>query len=101
MEFVLETKSITKRYGSLRAVKPLNLAVPRGSIFGLLGPNGSGKTTTLGMVLGVTRASGGTYHWFGQALSFNGKQRIGAILENPNFYPLPQWSTKPDLGSYY
>ncbi len=58
-----------------------------GSIYGLLGPNGSGKTTTLGIVLDVIRPSGGSFRWFGRELSKESKKRIGALLETPNFYP--------------
>jgi len=50
---VIETASLTKRYGSIVAVDQLSLRVPRGGVFGFLGPNGSGKTTTMGMLLGL------------------------------------------------
>ena len=49
---VIQTSALTKRYGHILAVDQLTLEVPRGRIFGLLGPNGSGKTTTIGMLLG-------------------------------------------------
>lgn len=65
----------------------LDLVVPKGSVFGLLGPNGSGKTTTLGMVLGVTNPTEGEVLWFGEPARKEHRKRIGAILENPNFYP--------------
>ncbi len=87
MEKVLKTQALTKRYGTLTAVNKLDLAVPKGSVFGILGPNGSGKTTTLGMVLGVTRPSAGSFQWFGGNHSFEVKQKVGALLETPNFYP--------------
>jgi ABC-2 type transport system ATP-binding protein len=58
------------------------------SIFGILGPNGSGKTTTLGVVLDVVKADEGTYSWFGEDVHTNAiKRRVGALLETPNFYP--------------
>jgi ABC-2 type transport system ATP-binding protein len=56
-------------------------------VFGLLGPNGSGKTTTLGMLLDVITPSEGTYKWFGKAPSAQSRKNIGAILETPCFYP--------------
>lgn len=87
VEKVLQIQSLRKEFGKITAVDSLNLEIPKGSVFGILGPNGSGKTTTLGMVLGVISASSGSYSWFGQNLNFKIKKRIGAILETPNFYP--------------
>jgi len=58
------------------------------SIFGILGPNGSGKTTTLGIILDVVKADEGTYSWFGENDHTNAiKRKVGALLETPNFYP--------------
>lgn len=82
---VLQLQGLTKRFGSLTAVNELNLSIPAGSVYGLLGPNGSGKTTTLGMLLGVTSPSAGTFAWFPQ--DEPGKHQVGAILETPNFMP--------------
>lgn len=87
MEYILETDQLNKRYGRVHAVNNLSLRIPKGSVFGLLGPNGSGKTTTLGMILGVLHPSSGNFSWFGEPLNFSAKKKIGAILENPNFYP--------------
>ena len=84
---VLTLNGLHKQYGKLTAVNRLSLEIPPGAIFGLLGPNGSGKTTTLGMILGVVRPTAGSYQWFGQAPSHQVRKRIGAILEKPNFYP--------------
>jgi len=84
---ILEIQNLSKRYPGVQALDNVSLAVEAGSTFGLLGPNGSGKTTTLGIVLDVLKASGGTFSWFGQPLSRESKRRIGAILETPNFYP--------------
>ena len=64
-ELVIETHSLTKRYGPVLAVSELSLQVPQGGVFGLLGPNGSGKTTTMGMLLGLVQPTGGTFHLFG------------------------------------
>lgn len=58
---VLELTQLSKRYGKLQALQDLSLRVRQGNIYGLLGPNGSGKTTTLGIILGVIRASSGSY----------------------------------------
>lgn len=56
-------------------------------MYGILGPNGSGKTTTLGMVLGIINPSSGSYSWFEKGKSDNNRKKIGALLEQPNFYP--------------
>ncbi len=69
------------------AVNNLNLQVKAGQVFGILGPNGSGKTTTLGMLMGVVNPSGGTFSWFGEPPSHHTRKRIGAVLEHPIFYP--------------
>ena len=87
MNNVLELNNLSKKYPGVLALDKVSLAVETGSTFGLLGPNGSGKTTTLGIVLDVIRASEGSFSWFGQPLSRATKRRIGAILETPNFYP--------------
>lgn len=88
MANVLEINNLSKKYpGGVQALHNLNLQVDAGSIYGLLGPNGSGKTTTLGIVLDVLRASNGTFSWFGKPLTKEIKRRVGALLETPNFYP--------------
>ena len=84
---ILQITQLSKRYGSVQALNQLSLTVEAGSVYGLLGPNGSGKTTTLGIVLDVLQATSGTFQWFGEPLSYRTKRRIGAILETPNFYP--------------
>jgi ABC-2 type transport system ATP-binding protein len=84
---ILEINSLAKNYGPVKALQNVSFNVPEGSIYGLLGPNGSGKTTTLGIVLDVLSASAGSFQWFGQPYSAQVKRRIGAILETPNFYP--------------
>lgn len=86
MENVLSINKITKRYPKLYAVKDLSMKVDKGNVFGILGPNGSGKTTTLGVILGVINATSGTYSWFGQPDNINNRKKIGALLETPNFY---------------
>lgn len=59
----------------------------RGEVFGMLGPNGSGKTTTLGMLMGVVNPTAGHYSWFGEPPSHHVRKKIGAVLEHPIFYP--------------
>jgi ABC-2 type transport system ATP-binding protein len=84
---VLTVKNLVKNYGSLAALDGLNLTVEAGQVFGLLGPNGSGKTTLLAIVLDVIRSSGGSFSWFEDREGRNVRERIGGLLETPNFYP--------------
>ncbi|RLD81444.1 MAG: ABC transporter ATP-binding protein [Bacteroidetes bacterium] len=86
-ENVLSIQNLCKNYGRIKAVDNLCLQVQSGNVFGILGPNGSGKTTTLGIVLSVINASGGTFSWFGKEPSKEDRKKIGAILEVPIFYP--------------
>jgi len=83
---ILSIQSITKFYGRIRALHNVSFDVPPGSVFGVLGPNGSGKTTLLGIVMDVLKASGGSYSWFDEPASEKQRQRIGTLLETPNFY---------------
>ena len=85
---VVQTEGLTKRYGSILAVDDLSLTVPRGHVFGLLGPNGSGKTTTMGMLLGLVRPTAGSFSLFGTHTNHQASlRRVGAIVETPTFYP--------------
>ncbi len=83
---VLEIKNLTKSYGPIRAVDNLNLTIEAGQIYGILGPNGSGKTTTLGMITSVLKPDSGAFEWFG-GMETEPLKKIGTILETPNFYP--------------
>ena len=87
MNNIVTTHALTKRYGHLTAVNELTLNIPAKSVFGLLGPNGSGKTTTLGMLLDVINPTSGYYSWFGNNTAKENRKKIGAILETPAFYP--------------
>ena len=87
MNNVVTTQNLTKHYGHIRAVDNLNLEIPEKSVFGILGPNGSGKTTTLGMLLDVILPTSGTYSWFGNQSNTENRRQIGSILETPSFYP--------------
>lgn len=81
------TVQLKKHYGPIQAVNGLDLAVQKGAVYGILGPNGSGKTTTLGMLLGIVHPTSGDFSWFGNGQHDNNRKRIGALLEQPNFYP--------------
>jgi ABC-type multidrug transport system ATPase subunit len=85
---VLEVDGLTKRYGQKTAVEDLNLTVRQGQIFGFLGPNGSGKTTTIGMIFGIIRPTRGDLSVFGQSnREALARGRMGGTLEQPNLYP--------------
>ncbi|WP_309620104.1 ATP-binding cassette domain-containing protein, partial [Salinibacterium sp.] len=86
----IETHGLTKRFGSQLAVNQLDIAVPHGSIFGFLGPNGSGKTTTIRMLLGLVAATSGDIRMLGSAMPQSLRQvlpRVGALVEGPAIYP--------------
>ncbi len=87
METVLSIQKLTKNFGKLCAVNQLDLEVKRGQVFGLLGSNGSGKTTTLGMLMGLTHPTAGGFSWFGEVPTHATRKKIGAVLEHPIFYP--------------
>ena len=87
---VIETTALTKRYGDVVAVDDMSFTVERGQVFGFLGPNGSGKTTTIGMLLGIITPTAGDVRLLGASGRdglHRARQRIGATLETPNFYP--------------
>lgn len=84
---ILYTKQLSKQFGQLRAVDQLSLQIEKGMVYGMLGPNGSGKTTTLGMVLGIIHPTSGSYEWFEGQRGRNPRRHLGTLLETPNFYP--------------
>ena len=87
-DLVIQTDGLTKRYGDILAVDELSMKVPRGHIFGLLGPNGSGKTTTMGMLLGLVKPTAGRFNLFdADTQHHEALSRVGAIVETPSFYP--------------
>ncbi len=88
--FAIETDGLTKSFGRQTAVHDLALAVPSGSVFGFLGPNGSGKTTTIRMLLGLAGASSGDIRLLGETMPTAARTvlpRVGALVEGPAFYP--------------
>ncbi|MBV9257371.1 MAG: ATP-binding cassette domain-containing protein [Ktedonobacteraceae bacterium] len=87
---IISTYRLTKTFGKLVAVNDLQLQVMRGDVFGFLGPNGSGKTTTIRMLLGLIRPTAGRIQLFGMDANKHRSAilpRIGAIIETPVFYP--------------
>lgn len=86
----IETNGLTKSFGDQQAVAGISLRVPRGSVFGFLGPNGSGKTTTIRMLLGLAAATSGEIRLLGQEIPEQLQKvlpKVGALVEGPAFYP--------------
>jgi ABC-2 type transport system ATP-binding protein len=94
-DLVIETVRLRKEYRGARgrrvpAVRDLDLRVPRGGVHGFLGPNGSGKTTTLRMLLGLTRPTSGEARLFGEEVPRRLPRvidRVGAVVDHPRFMP--------------
>lgn len=86
----VRTTGLTKSFGRRRVVDGIDLLVPRGSIYGFLGPNGSGKTTTIRMLLGLVRADSGDIDVLGEPVPARAAQvltRVGSLVEGPAFHP--------------
>jgi ABC-2 type transport system ATP-binding protein len=89
-ECLIETRALTRRFGSQVAVSDLNLLVPQAGVYGFLGPNGAGKTTAIRMLLGLIRPDAGEVRLFGEPLNSNHRalmSRVGALVEAPSLYP--------------
>lgn len=90
MEYMVETKGLTKQYGSKEVVKDVDLKVPKAHVYGFTGPNGAGKSTTLKMLLGLIQISAGQVTIGGETV--NRKNRIailketGSLIESPSYY---------------
>lgn len=87
MESVLVVKNLSKNFGKIRAIQNISFSIDKGKVVGLLGPNGSGKTTTLSIVIGLKKASGGLFSWFNLPEGETENKRIGSLIEVPYFYP--------------
>ena len=88
--YAIESAGLTKSFVGHNAVDGIDLKVPRGSIFGFLGPNGSGKTTTIRMILGLANISAGSVSLLGRSVPNELGQalpHVGALVEGPAFYP--------------
>jgi ABC-2 type transport system ATP-binding protein len=97
----IEIRGLTKRYGTILALDGLDLDVPRGSILGLLGPSGAGKTTTLRLLAGLARPTGGSATVAGVPVSFEAglgaRREIGLLADDPAFYG---WMTGRELLAF-
>ncbi len=88
--YAIATTGLVKSFGTHNAVDSIDLRVPRGSIFGFLGPNGSGKTTTIRMLLGLAEPTSGSISVLGYSIPDDVKSalpKVGALVEGPAFYP--------------
>ncbi len=83
---ILTVENLSKSYGKIDALKKVSFSVPEGSVFGILGPNGSGKTTMLGTIMDILKPTSGTYKLFDEVPTELHRRRIGTLLETPNFY---------------
>lgn len=86
-DIVLEVNNLSKSYKQVDAVKSVSFDIKKGNVYGLLGPNGSGKTTTLAMLMGILHPTQGSFSWFENGQKDSNRLRIGCLLETPNFYP--------------
>ena len=95
---VIEIHNLVKRYGSVEALSGLDLRVDRGEVYGFLGRNGAGKSTTIRIIMGITRPTSGSYRIFdrpGSQIAI--RQRIGYVAQEQNFYG---WMTPHTLGRF-
>lgn len=90
MEYVLQAKALTKRYGTVKALDSLEMHVPKGSIYGLVGRNGAGKTTLIRVISGLQKATHGWYTLYGvrstERAIVRTRCRMGAVVETPSIY---------------
>lgn len=83
---ILTVENLSKNYGRIQALKNVSFSVPEGTVFGILGPNGSGKTTMLGTITDILKPTSGSYKLFDEPARAEHRRKIGTLLETPNFY---------------
>jgi ABC-2 type transport system ATP-binding protein len=84
---ILSIKDLSKSYKHVRAIQHLDLEITEGQAYGILGPNGSGTTTTLSIITGIIRQDSGSYSWFGEKPDPAQRRSVGSLIETPHFYP--------------
>ena len=87
MKNMIETKNLTKTYKAFTAVDHVSLHIKKGSIYGFLGPNGAGKSTTMKIIMSLVKETQGQLELFESTDNQVNRGRIGAIIEQPAFYP--------------
>ena len=90
MDYILETRSLSKHYGRFKALDGMNMHVPKGAIYGLVGKNGAGKTTLIRLICGLQEPSGGSFTLYGtenrDKAIVKARRRMGAVVETPSIY---------------
>ena len=91
MDYILETRSLSKHYGRFKALDGMNMHVPKGAIYGLVGKNGAGKTTLIRLICGLQEPSSGSFTLYGtesrDKAIVRARRRMGAVVETPSLYP--------------
>ena len=86
MEYIIETKDLTKKFGSKAAVNNVSLHIKKGDIYGFIGKNGAGKTTAMKLILGLLYPTSGSISLFGSNELDKQRIKIGSLIEKPTFY---------------
>ena len=90
MDNIIETENLTKRYGGVPVVRNVSLAVPQGSVYGLIGSNGAGKSTVMKLLLGLVKKSGGAVRLMGREMNAENRlallRQTGSLIESPSCY---------------
>ena len=91
MDYILEARSLSKHYGRFKALDGMNMHVPKGAIYGLVGKNGAGKTTLIRLICGLQEPSSGSFTLYGtenrDKAIVRARRRMGAVVETPSLYP--------------
>ena len=95
---ILESREITKKYGSKTAVNQVSLGLETGLVYAMLGPNGSGKTTWMKMAAGLVKPTSGEILYQGNPVGVESRKEIAYMSTEPYFY---NWMSVADVGKYY
>ena len=95
---ILESREITKVFGSVREVDQVSLQLDKGHVYAMLGPNGSGKTTWMKMAAGLIKPTSGEMLFEGAPVSIESRRHVAYMSTEPYFYA---WMTVKDVGKYY
>ena len=91
MDYILETRSLSKQYGHFKALDGMDMHIPKGAIYGLVGKNGAGKTTLIRLICGLQEPSSGSFTLYGtenrDKAIVRARRRMGAVVETPSLYP--------------